>query len=97
MRNALSWHQMPTRGSGRVLPVSLVPAEGRMQIKNINKRGGVLFFSKGIKKKAPDAGTKCPLVGLAGLSSPRHWCQLQAANKQLCVALKPNSYHQGND
>ena len=56
-----------------------------------------MFFSKGIKKKAPDAGTKCPLVGLAGLSSPRHWCQLQAANKQLCVALKPNSYHQGND
>ena len=97
MRNASSWHQMPTRGSGRVLPVSLVPAEGRMRIRNNNKKGGVLFLSKGIKKKAPDAGAKCPLVGLAGLSSPRHWCQLQAANKQLCVALKPNSYHQGND
>ena len=77
--------------------VQIAPTESGAGTHLSLKRGGVLFFSKGIKKKAPDAGTKCPLVGLAGLSSPRHWCQLQAANKQLCVALKPNSYHQGND
>ena len=60
MRNALSWHQMPTRGSGRVLPVSLVPAEGRMQIKKNKIKGeGSCFSPRELRKKllmlAPNA------------------------------------------
>ena len=51
MRNALSWHQMPTRGSGRVLPVSLVPAEGRMQIKKIKKKEGSCLSPRELRKK----------------------------------------------